>query len=73
MMASRFKLRLKRNKRRARAQSRTATAAQHPVPIAAQQTQSGVEVLRNLAQRFDEAFESKSPRKVLVNALASKN
>ena len=67
------KKQLKRMRKRHRARFRTTTAAQQPISIAAQRTQSGIEVLRNLAQRFDEVFESRSPRKALVNALASRN
>ena len=67
---SKYKLRLERQRRRERARSREATAQQ---PIAAQPTQSGVQVLGILAQRFDELFESKSPRDVLLRTLASKS
>ena len=67
-MASKFRKMQKRLRKRERWRARAVEQ-----PVAAQQTQSGVEVLRNLAQRFDEVFESKSPREVLVNVLASKN
>lgn len=70
MMASRFKLRLKRNKRRARAQSRTATAAQQPISIAAPPT--GVQVLEGIDQHFKNIFGPKSLRDVL-SSLASKS
>jgi hypothetical protein len=68
MMASKFRKMQKRLRKRERGRARAVEQ-----PVAAQQTQSGVEVLRNLAQRFDEAFESKSLRKTLVDALASKS
>jgi len=68
-MASRYRLRLKRHRRRERARARDRATE----PIAAQPTQYGAEVLGILAQRFDELFESKSPREVLLRTLATKN
>jgi hypothetical protein len=68
-MASKFKPRLKRNRRRDRARSRAAS-----LPVLEPPTvPSSVQVLNSIARHFDEVFESKSPRKALVNALASRN
>jgi hypothetical protein len=63
---SKYKLRLKRQRRRERARARVAVQ-----PVATHATsQTGAEVLQSLVQRFDEAFESRCPRRALVNALA---
>ena len=63
-MASQFRKRQKRLRKRARAKARVAA---QPVVTHV----SGPDVLQTLAQRFDEAFEAKSPRRVLVKALGS--
>jgi hypothetical protein len=68
-MASRYKLRLKRNRRRERARARVAMQPVRNVVTGLQ----GAELLQSLDQRFDKAFESKSPRCALVSALTSKN
>jgi hypothetical protein len=68
MMASRHRLRLKSNKRRERARARDRALLQ---PVAAQSTQSGVQVLQSIDQHFENIFGPKSLRDVL-SSLASK-
>ena len=67
-MAGKFRKMQKRLRKRDRWRARAVEQ-----PVAAQQTQSGVQVLDIIAQRFDELFEPRPPRDILVRTLASKN
>ena len=65
MMASKFKLRLKRQRRRQRARLRAVEPAKP--------NQLGVQVLQTIDRHLGRLFEKRSPRDVLVRTLVSRN
>jgi hypothetical protein len=73
-MASRHKLRLKRNRRRERARAREATSAPQQ-PIAEQPVVvrlNGANIFKSLERRFDELVGPRSPEEALASVLVSK-
>jgi len=61
MMASRHKLRLKRNRRRERARARARAAQQSIAAQPAVARLNGADVLKALERRFDELLSPRTP------------